>query len=78
MNVSGKTSNGNVKDGRSRYLTPGKQMELQQEWKNNRALTTTTFNILQIITKNKSTPNYIHIRLQNFYHKHRLTSENKI
>ena len=53
-------------------------MELQQEWRNNRALTTTTFNILQIITKNKSTPNYIHIRLQNFYHKHRLTSENKI
>ena len=59
----------------ARYYTSGKNSDLQKEWRVAKSRTKITFNVLQIITKHKKTPNYIQVRLQNFYHKHRIATK---
>ena len=45
----------------------------EEQWKQAKNCTQVTYNILQIISKSKQTPNYVLVKLQNSYRKHRHT-----
>ena len=76
LDVLDKSSNNYESAGK--YFTPGKLHKLQKDWRMAKDCTKTSFNVLQLITKNTKTPSYILVKLQNFYHKHRLASKHVV